>query len=209
MPLSMKLVTESLINNDPFILFDKWYKEACHCGIAKPNAMCLATCNSEYQPRQTTVFLKGFDERGFVWHTSFETPTSKDLEFSKRASLTFWWGDLKRQIRIEGTVKKTLHIESDHYFAKRQKSSQIAAVAFNSSKPIKSRDELEKVYEEKKDQVAKMIIDRPKDKWGGYRLWPDYFEFWKERPMKMHDIISFKKISDPPYEYYDIADLKK
>ena len=127
---------------DPFTLFKTWFNEACEANVLEPNAMCLSTC-TDNKPSARYVLLKDFDENGFVWYTNYESKKSNELVENPNACLTFWYGDLERQIRIEGTVCKVSDEESTKYFNSRPRGSQIGAWSSSQSRPIASRQALE------------------------------------------------------------------
>ena len=109
--------------NEPLALFKKWFDEACSTGMHEPNAMCLSTCGQDLKPSARFVLLKGYDKKGFVWFTNYESRKSEQLDSNPNAALTFWWCGLERSIRIEGSVEKISPKESDAYFASRPKGS--------------------------------------------------------------------------------------
>ena len=177
---------------NPYSTFKVWFKEACDANVIEPNAMCLSTCKDNV-PTARYVLLKGHDERGYVWYTNYNSRKSADLLENPRAALTFWWGDLERSIRIEGTVEKVSEEESTAYFQSRPQGSQIGAWTSNQSSDIGSREDLVKQEE---DIIAKFegmdTIPKPSH-WGGFRLVPSRIEFWKGRESRLHDRIVYEK----------------
>ena len=176
---------------EPFTLFKTWFKEACDSNILEPNAMCLSTC-VDNKPSARIVLLKDFDENGFVWYTNYQSRKSMELEKNPYASLTFWYGDLERSIRIEGEVQKVSIEESTKYFHSRPRGSQIGAWSSSQSQPIANREVLDaqEVATKAKFQDSE-IIPLPLH-WGGFRLKPNKIEFWKGRESRMHDRILFE-----------------
>ena len=179
-------------NSDPNVLFSKWLQEAIDSKIIEPNAMCLATSHNN-RPSARYVLLKGHDDRGFVWYTNYESRKSMELAANPYASLTFWWGDLERSVRVEGAVEKVSAKESDEYFYSRPRGSRIGAWSSNQSEEIASRDALET---QEREIIAKFGSDgevpRPPH-WGGFRLVPSRVEFWKGRSSRLHDRIVFER----------------
>jgi pyridoxamine 5'-phosphate oxidase len=179
-----------LVQRGPFALFTAWLEDAMNAKVIEPNAMCLSTCKNN-RPSARYVLLKGYDERGFVWYTNYNSRKSKEIEENPFASLTFWWGDLERSVRIEGHVEKVSVEESTEYFHSRPRSSQIGAWSSQQSTIIASRNQLEEQEIKIKEQfVNSDIIPKP-EHWGGFRLIPSRMEFWKGRESRLHDRLVF------------------
>ena len=178
---------ENDLDSNPFKQFEIWFKEALHSELLEPNAMTLATATPDGKPSARIVLLKGFDERGFVFYTNYESLKGKQLIANPQAALVFFWDRLERQIRIEGKVTKVSPQESDAYFQSRPKGSQIGAWTSNQSQVIFSREVLEKKHKELQSYYAETdILPRP-EHWGGFRLRPETIEFWQGRPSRLHD----------------------
>ncbi len=178
---------ETDLDSNPFKQFEIWFKEALHSELLEPNAMTLATATPDGKPSARIVLLKGFDERGFVFYTNYESLKGKQLIANPQAALVFFWDRLERQIRIEGKVTKVSPQESDAYFQSRPKGSQIGAWTSNQSQVIFSREVLEKKHKELESYYAETdILPRP-EHWGGFRLSPETIEFWQGRPSRLHD----------------------
>ena len=183
------LEPEALPNN-PFELFHGWYKVALAKVKRDPNAMILSTV-SNGQPRGRVVLLKNLDEKGFTYFTNYSSDKVKETEQVANASLTFFWRDLERQVRVEGVVEKVTDKESDDYFMNRPLGSRLGAWASPQSSEIANREELIKNVEQLKIDFEGKEVVRPKN-WGGLRLVPTYFEFWQGAPSRLHDRIVFQ-----------------
>jgi len=183
---------ESDLPQSPFYLFERWFDEAVAAQVAEPNAMCLSTC-ADNRPSARQVLLKGFDHRGFVLYTNYNSRKSRELIENPFAALTFFWAELERSIRIEGSVEKIAATESDKYFSSRPRNSQIGAWSSCQSDVIKSRTELE---QQERDVIKRFdglaSIPRP-EHWGGFRVRPTRMEFWKGRESRLHDRIVYSR----------------
>lgn len=185
---------KSVISNGPFKLFEAWLNDAVAARVVEPNAMCLSTCVNN-KPSARYVLLKGFDERGFVWFTNYESRKGEELASNPHAALTFWWGDLERSVRIEGRVETVSSTESDEYFSSRPRSSQIGAWTSNQSRSVENRATLEEQERTVAERFGKEgPVPRPPH-WGGFRLIPHRVEFWKGRASRLHDRLVFERSS--------------
>lgn len=188
------LLSEEQVLRDPVAQFEKWFDEALKAQVSEPNAMSLSTVSAEGKPSSRIVLIKQFDQRGFTWYTNYNSDKGQQLQDNPHAALLFFWRELERQVRIEGTVVKTSAAESDEYFNVRPLLSRLSAIASQQSAPIASRAELEANY----DAVAAVAGDTPARPahWGGYRLQPERIEFWQGRRSRFHDRIVFTRGAD-------------
>lgn len=171
---------------DPLDQFRSWYERALSSVSVDPNAMTLATATKDGVPSARIVLLKGYDQRGFVFFTNYESRKGRELEENPRGALVFYWRGLNRQIRITGTVEKTTQKESEEYFRTRSRDSRLGAWASNQSSVIESREALDQAFEKFEDLYPDDDVPLPPF-WGGFRLKPDVFEFWEGRTGRLHD----------------------
>lgn len=177
--------------DDPFDLFARWFGEAKEKEINDPNAMAVASVDAKGRPSIRMVLLKDFDASGFVFYTNYESRKGTEILGNPQTALLFHWKSLRRQVRIEGPVEKVSDAEADEYFHSRPRQSQIGAWASQQSRPLESRFALEKAVAKYAAKYPVGTIPRP-PYWSGFRIRPDYFEFWEDRPFRLHDRLIFK-----------------
>ena len=197
-------LSETTININPIKQFDTWFNEALEAKIHEPNAMTLATATNDGRPSARIVLLKGFDNNGFVFYTNYLSRKGKEITKNPLGAITFFWGELERQVRIEGTIEKLSKEQSEQYFHSRPKLSQIGALASPQSQEIPGRDQLETKMSQLETEYEGKEIPKP-SYWGGYILKPRLIEFWQGRRSRLHDRILFKKIDNKNWKKVRLA----
>ncbi|HEY7750733.1 MAG TPA: pyridoxamine 5'-phosphate oxidase [Ignavibacteriaceae bacterium] len=186
----LNILSEENVSKNPFKQFNNWFQDVLKSGVIEPNAMILATSNKKSNPSARTVLLKNFNEKEFLFFTNYKSRKGKELKNNPFASLLFYWPELQRQVRIEGKIKKVSREMSAEYFHSRPRDAQIAAWVSNQSSKVSDRKFLDARFEELKKKFGNDEIPLP-DYWGGFRLIPDYFEFWQGRENRLHDRICY------------------
>ena len=187
------LTTDDFTQEDePFALFATWLKDAEASEINDPNAVALATVDADGLPNVRMVLLKGFDVRGFVFYTNFESQKGQEILGQKKAAMCFHWKSLRRQIRLRGEVEVVSDAEADEYYQSRPLGSRIGAWASAQSRPLEGRFALEKAVAEYTAKFALGNVPRPPH-WSGFRIIPRSIEFWHDRKFRLHDRIEFRR----------------
>ena len=179
------------VHSDPIVQFGKWMDEVLAADIDEPTAMTLATADLSGKPSARMVLLKGYDDRGFVFFTNYESRKGREITANPRVALVLYWKELERQVRIEGTVAKVSTAESDEYFASRPPESRAGAIASPQSRVISDRKSLEERMKELLTMDEKDLV-RP-EHWGGFRVMPETVEFWQGRTGRLHDRILYTR----------------
>ncbi|MDT7928445.1 pyridoxamine 5'-phosphate oxidase [Tepidimonas sp.] len=183
-------LSEDASHADPLRQFEQWLNEAIRAELPEPNAMTLATVGSDLRPSTRVVLIKGYDERGIVWYTNYDSRKGRELAGNPYAALQFHWVELERVVRIEGVVEKVSPEESDAYFASRPLDHRIGAWASPQSQVIDSRAVL---VANAAKYAAQFLLNPPRPPhWGGYRLKPDAWEFWQGRKSRLHDRLRYR-----------------
>jgi pyridoxamine 5'-phosphate oxidase len=182
------------VDPDPLRQFEAWFDEA-GAAVRAPEAMAVATAAESGAPSVRMVLLKGFDERGFVFFTGYDSRKGRDLSANPRAAILFYWDPFGRQVRIEGTIERTSHEENERYFHSRPRASQVAALASEQSQPLESRDALDAQVAGLTAELEGRDVPLPPS-WGGFRLAPDSYEFWQHREDRLHDRLRYRRGED-------------
>lgn len=185
---------ESDVHPDPLEQFALWFDQARSAGLDEPNAMCLATADAKGVPNARTVLLKGVQSGGFVFFTNYLSRKGSELTDNPHAALLFYWPELERQVRVQGTVEPLEAKDSDTYFNSRPRGHQLGAWASDQSSPVPDRQSLDTRLEQVAARFAGQPVPRP-DHWGGFRLRPNVMEFWQGRPNRLHDRIEFQRLN--------------
>lgn len=184
-------IADSTLDADPFKQFTEWFDVACRVRPDDATSMTLATANNQGMPSARIVLLKHFDADGFAWYTDYQSQKGQELQENPQAEILFYWYGLERQIRIQGHVEKLSADQADTYFHQRPFGSQLSAAASEQSQPVASRQVLEERVAQLEAQFTEQEVPCPQ-RWGGYRLIPERFEFWQGRENRLHDRFQYR-----------------
>ena len=183
-------LSEAASASDPLKQFERWLNEAIQSEVPEPNAMTVATVASNMRPSTRVVLIKGYDERGIVWYTNYNSRKGQELAGNPFAALQFHWVELERVVRIEGRMEKISEADSDAYFHSRPLDSRIGAWASPQSQVIDGRTVL---VTNAAKYAAQFMLNPPRPPhWGGYRLVPDEWQFWQGRKSRLHDRLRYR-----------------
>lgn len=200
----LQSLLESDIEKNPIDQFSTWWNQAIESQIDEVNAMTLATVDANHKPSARIVLLKEFDENGFVFFTNYNSKKGLDMLTNKNVALVFFWKELERQVRIEGTVERVSDGISDAYFNSRPETSRIGAWASPQSTIINSREILETNFQKYQTAFEEKQIKRPPH-WGGFNVKPELIEFWQGRSSRLHDRIMYCEIGDNEWKINRLA----
>jgi pyridoxamine 5'-phosphate oxidase len=183
------------LDPDPLRQFHTWYEAARAADVSRPDAVAVATATPDGQPSVRFVLLKSADELGFLFYTGYRSRKGDELDANPRAALCFYWHELGRQVRVEGSVERVPLEDSDAYFETRPYGAQLSASASRQSDVVSSRRELEEAVEALKTRYGEGVVPRP-EIWGGYAVLPETYEFWQHREDRLHDRFRYRREGD-------------
>ncbi len=183
------------LDPDPLRQFHAWYAAARTAGASRPDALALATATPDARPSVRFVLLKEANEQGFLFYSGYASRKGVELQANPQAALCFYWHELGRQVRVEGVVSRLPQVDSDAYFAARPYGAQLSAAASHQSEVVSRRRELETAVEELRSSHGEGPVPRP-ERWGGFVLAPDEYEFWQHRDDRLHDRFRYRRAGE-------------
>lgn len=195
---------ETDVDPEPIAQFRRWFAEAQDATGHEPNAMILATADAAGSPSARTVLLKGLDGRGFVFYSNYDSDKGRAIAENPAAELLFYWPEMERQIRVHGSVQRTDRDETEAYFRSRPRGNQLGALVSPQSSVIANREELDDAYAALDREIGAAPVPLP-DHWGGFRVVPEWVEFWQGRKSRLHDRLRYVQRDDGAWQVVRLA----
>ncbi len=197
-------LNEADVDPDPVRQFGAWLRQALAAQVPEPHAMTLATVGPDGRPSARVVLLRAYDAAGFTFHTNYDSRKGRELAANPHAALVFYWAELERQVRVEGSVARISEAESDDYFRSRPAGSRLGAWASRQSEAIPDRATLDRRMADLAEEYQGRDVPRPPF-WGGLRLRHDAVEFWQGRPNRLHDRIRYRRAGPEAWKFERLA----
>lgn len=197
-------LNEKDVATDPISQFANWFAQALDAGLYEPNAMTLATSTHDGKPSARILLMKGFNQDGFTFYTNYLSRKGKEIAKNPVVAMVFYWGELERQVRIEGTIEKVSKEESERYFRSRPKGSQVGSMASPQSQQIANRNIIEDSLQQLEAKYQDSDVPKPAY-WGGYIVKPQTVEFWQGRTNRLHDRIEYRKVDKKKWKIVRLA----